>query len=267
MFTKTWVAIVVVAGSLWAGTACATPIDIFELSAFITSPELDPNPDPDVNSLQETEIFLGLGPVVKEFETAGLGVTFDNGLGPDNLGNFSWAITNNTGGALSGVQFIAFLDAEIDEPINTFFNEFGTFIGIASDGVGPGPDSWEIDEVDPAFGGDILANLVAGTLDNMNGLDGSGPLGDVALALGFEIGDLLPGQRFQITLQMDIDDSGNLSHTDPDSDITFFFNGTTSAPEMGTLWLVAAGLAGFVVSGRRVSQGGFKTPVKKTAFG
>src|SRR5688572_28622601 len=80
--------------------------------------------------------------------------------GSTGLGSITFSLT----GAGSH-YFGAFLDHEIDEPINTFFNELGAVSGAPQAG-----QSWEIDE--PGFGaipGDIFDNFLGGTLDNSIG--------------------------------------------------------------------------------------------------
>ena len=81
----------------------------------------------------------------------------------DTATGLGTATATVTGAGIHNVLF--FLDIEIDEAINTFFNEFGSVIGAPGAGL-----SWEIDE--PGFGGfgDIYANFVAGALDSTNGV-------------------------------------------------------------------------------------------------
>jgi hypothetical protein len=102
-----------------------------------------------------------------------------------------YALTNLTGGTLSNVTFFVLLDAEIDEPLNTFFNERAVAQGALGGGAADGnPDQWQIGE--PGFqGGTLYSNLVYGALNNSNGIAGSD---DVALALGFSLGPLRAGE-------------------------------------------------------------------------
>ena len=57
-----------------------------------------------------------------------------------------------------------FVDHEIDESMNTFFNEFGDAVGTPAAG-----QSWEIDEpgFNPPFG-DIFTNFEVNSLENSN---------------------------------------------------------------------------------------------------
>ena len=72
-------------------SAHAGPIDIFEFSAFLNSPDIG------ATSLQDTQIGAG----ANDFGSAGLDVVFSNSLNADNVGTVSWKITNNSGGDLS----------------------------------------------------------------------------------------------------------------------------------------------------------------------
>lgn len=112
-----------------------------------------------------------------------------------------------------------FVDHEIDESVNTFFNEFG-----ASGNAPKSGQSWEIDE--PGFSyGDIYANLSAGALDNANGVPSSAP-DDVSMALAWSfflgadesasvimnVGPVPPPAGFYLV------------QTDPDSDLNLYFS-------------------------------------------
>jgi len=140
-------------------------------------------------------------------------VGYSSTLDANNLGEFGWAVTNSTAATLSNVTFLLFLDADIDRDTNSFFNEYGEFVSLALPVFAPvgafSAGSWEIDEPGLVFG-DILINLAAGALDDLNGVPSSAP-DDVSLALGFSVGSLGPGQslitRFAIS-ESDIGWSG-----------------------------------------------------------
>jgi hypothetical protein len=234
---------------LWccaSSSAYAVPT-VYELSAFINSPTLGGA------SLQDTRI----GSRSNQFGGAGLDVAFDNNLNADNFGTVSWTIAND-GTDLLDASFYGFLDAEIDEPINSFFNEYGDSSGFTP-GAGESDsaaDSWEIDEPQFAFG-DIFDNISGGSLDNSNGVPESSPY-DVSLALGFDIGEFLANDILTATFDISATDNGGLFHFDPQSQDGFYFNGSVTVesadvpvPEAASLLLLSIGLGGIMVVRRK----------------
>ena len=123
---------------------------------------------------------------------------------------------------------IGFFDFEIDQQVNTFFNESGSATGTAAAG-----QSWEIDEPGYLFG-DIVDNVYSGSLDNSNGV----PVGaedDMSFAMGWDFSlqaddmaiidfiftDILPSVDFFI------------SHFDADSNSEFYFYSALSIQNSG----------------------------------
>jgi hypothetical protein len=118
-----------------------------------------------------------------------------------------------------------FVDHDIDEGENTFFNEIGMDNGVPVNEL-VGVQSWEIDEPGYVFG-DIYFNFLTSSLDNANGL--SGPE-DVSMALAWSF-NLLANQEaiIDFVLSESAPTSGffldfNLSHEDPDSDYLIYFS-------------------------------------------
>lgn len=226
----------------------ASVIDIAEFTSFINATELG------TDSLRETQIGSG----VSEFAGAGIGISVTNALGVDNLGSLSITLTNNTGTNLNNVKYFGFLDAHIDETINSFFNELGDAAGLAL-GVGSTDilaDFWEIDEPGFIFG-DIYDNLLAGMLDNTNAFD-LGFADDVSLALGFDVGTLLSTEMLIASFEISSTDNGGLHHYDPDSGSGFYFTGSlvkkikdVVVPEPGTLALLGFGLLLFNIKSKK----------------
>jgi hypothetical protein len=173
------------------------------------------------------------------------------------LGTLTIDFAPGTGGSF----FLgAFFDHEIDESINTYFNEFGESSGSPAAG-----QSWEIG--DPALIGGIYDHLADGTLSNTNDL--SAP-DDVSMALGWDF-TLAAGDRaiIEMVLALVSPTSGfSLAHRDPDSgpdsQATIYFSSTLDiqpgqpgapVPEPGTMLLVGTGIVGLASWRRRVRHG------------
>ncbi|MDX2465018.1 MAG: PEP-CTERM sorting domain-containing protein [Porticoccus sp.] len=215
----------------------AAPIAIDYLSSFLYSADMGSM------SIEDTQIGSGFN----EFGVSGFETTYANNLNVYNFGTVTWAITNRTGANLSNTRFFGFLDAEITESGNSFFNEYGELVSVTGSGAGDtSADYWEIDEPGFAFG-DIYDNIVYdGMLDNFNNVP-SGLEEDVSLALGFDIGNFLADQTLLATFTISDQDIGGLRHVDPGSTTSFYFNGTAEllpieVPEPNSLFLLALGL-------------------------
>ena len=136
---------------------------------------------------------------------------------------------------------LGFFDHEIDEAINTFFNEAGSPTGVPVAG-----QSWEIDEPGYVFG-DIYDNFIGNTLDNAVGT--SDPE-DVSMGMGWNF-FLADGETATITFVLSeiMPTSGfYLTHHDQDSQASIYFSSAISTtgnpvPEPTSLLLFGSGIA------------------------
>ncbi len=132
-----------------------------------------------------------------------------------------------------------FVDHEIDEAINTYYNENGDAVGSPATG-----QSWEIDEPGYAFG-DIYGNLLGSALDGSNGVP-AGSEDDVSMAMAwdFDVADLPAIITFNLSYTAPPSGWFYLVHNDPDSGESVYFSSSLTAtviPAPGALLLGAIG--------------------------
>jgi hypothetical protein len=187
-----------------------------------------------------------------EWATYKDGAVSDYLLNPNEpFASKSFTLTFSGAGAHAGIVFV---DPEISQDINTFFNEYGAAHGALAAG-----QSWEIDEPGYVYG-DIFTNLQTGSLDNSNGVPSSTP-DDVAMALGWDF-VLNPGESATLNffLNTTVPTSGfYLSQTDADNQGTLYFSSTLdirndggpTVPEPSTFALLGSAVAGLAFYMRR----------------
>lgn len=244
--------VVVAAGLTGVPHAGAVSVGIFEASAY-----LDWNENAGGQTLYELSIAdLFLTPpraTTNEFAGAGFDTTFTDST-VDGLGEISWVVTNNTGAPVTGVKFFANANLDILDAFFDAFNEEASFQAIGLPGGAPAGaiafSEWEADDPDLFFGGDIVANLDAGLLDDFNAVGLNSLFDqDVAFALGFNVGTLAPGQQFEARFAITDGAAPNgLAQIDLDSAEIISFNGfVVVAPVQadGLMLLGLAGLAAF----------------------
>lgn len=250
LFAATW---------LFAGQAAhATVVDVFEASGYLNWGE-----NPGSQTLYELgsgASYLSGRASEHDFVGAGFDSTFTSML-VDGIGGVSWAVTNNTGAAVSDVEFFAFMNLDILDPVSfSPFNEDASFQGTGLPAGAPtdaaGFTSWEADDGDD-FYGDLRDNLDSGALDNANQVVPF--LTDVAFALGFEVGALGAGETFEVSLFITegVLPEG-LIQSDLDSAELVSFNGYATKgggpvliPEPETFWIMLLGLIFIGLATRR----------------
>ena len=149
---------------------------------------------------------------------AGVGYSFTNYLSSDQADLvLSYTFTNTSSTVFSNLYFFVLLDPEIDEQTNTFFNEYGGITGPP--GLhGFDASQWQIDEPDFQTG-TLLKNIFLGALNGSNAVPPSA-LNDVAMSLGFSLGNLNPGAGSTVLAQISQqgDALGSFMLTQQDSD-------------------------------------------------
>lgn len=203
--------------------AQAADISLFERIVNINGTVIPAGSPPGGSSVDETAFDLSTG------------------LGTITVGGVSGA----------GNHFVGlFVDHEIDEVINTYFNENGTPVNSAS-----ATQSWEIDEPGFVFG-DIYTHFnnsdaTGSLLDNSNAVP-AGSEDDVSMALGWYL-NLTAFQTATISYLVSENAPASgfyLQQHDPDSGVSIYFSssvnivgGPPGVPDAsGTLPLLMGGL-------------------------
>jgi hypothetical protein len=185
--------------------------------------------------------------------------------GIDDSG-FNWSLgigylsfSNSTAGSH---YFGAAFDHEIDESINSFFNEFGVANNESELQIG---QEWEMD--DPYYGY-IFQDLADGILVNQNFVSSPGDF-DVAMAMGW---GFTLGADEKAVINLLVSESAPISgfyleQVDPDSNKSIYFSGNLSispisVPEPSTILLLGAGLFGLVLWERKKQSFFFLFPSK-----
>ena len=164
---------------------------VFELDAFVHIAD------------GSTKLSAGLPDPLTQLEFRHETVSGGSGL------QLTYRFKNGGSAQITNAAFFVFVDPEIAGDID-YTNEYGIVGGTAGHGSGDNaPDYWEIDE--PEFqSGNIYSHLLAGTLDNSNGVPSAHPQ-DVAMALGFDLGTLNPTNTVEVRI--------TLSDTQPDNSL------------------------------------------------
>jgi hypothetical protein len=131
---------------------------------------------------------------------AGIGFQFSASQpSPDQL-LLTYQLTNNTGAALPGFQFLHYVDP--DDGTNYPY-EYATVNGLSNLGQNSNPTSFQVSD---ASYGTIFTNLGTGMLSDNDDLPNPSQVGDVSAALGFNVGSLGIGQS--ATIEILLSDNG-----------------------------------------------------------
>ncbi|KFI22357.1 hypothetical protein HW44_09830 [Nitrosococcus oceani] len=245
---------------------------VFGLDAFLNIEGLDLNGDGVLGTSAQFSFFDPLPP--------GLTFDFSSSLSPDLSDlTLTYTFSNSTATQIfPNVAFFSFLDGDIadfdirkifetltpQELLEISLNDFGEASGILGSGASDSdPDFWEISKMpeEEYFFNEIFEHLLLGSLNNSNALSQTS-LNDVSMALGFELGDLVPLETatIEIFLSEDRDSIGNFFLTqedlDPNSFTSITMSGQSSVkqnpippiPEPPTWLLLTAGLAALKLS-------------------
>lgn len=192
------------------------------------------------------ETFCDFGPCTSDGLTDLTGVSGVDDSGFDFATGIGTILVTVEGAGAHSVDL--FVDHDIDEAINTFFNEFGFTLGTPAAG-----QSWEIDEPGFLFG-DIFDNFLVSSLDNTNAVP-QGSEDDVSMALGWDF-NLGAGETANIAFVLEVgsvclgstlNGAGfgfQLCQEDPDT-------ASTSVPEPTTFMLLGGGLLGLFLNGQK----------------
>jgi hypothetical protein len=166
----------------------------------------------------------------------------------------NWSTTFSTAGLHN---FGVYVDPEIDQVSNTFFNEYARTVGTADSRL-----SWQLD--DPFFG-TIWSNAQSNALDKSNAVATIAPgQNDVAMAMMWNF-NLLQGETATVTFSI-FDAKPTtafyLEQIDPDSNASLYFSttlniqdgGTPSVPEPSTFILLGSALAGLALYRKRMGK-------------
>jgi len=131
---------------------------------------------------------------------AGVTASFSSRADGNGEAVWTWELTNTNADAVDNLTITGFIDADVDAPQNTFFNEYGQLLALAAPEGAIAPVRWEIGE--PGYHhGDLLPRAATGALANTSRHASGTPdaSDDIAMALSTDIDTLQPGQTLTVT--------------------------------------------------------------------
>ena len=131
-------------------------------------------------------------------------------------------IKNNQANDLNNIHISFLADLSIEENQNTFFNEYGEYIGMDTGLEGIKADTWQIDEPD-YLQGQIVQNAKNAELSQMNHIDIT-KKDDVAMALGFKIDLFKQNDILSFKIILSNENIGGLKQIDYDTNTSVHYN-------------------------------------------
>ncbi len=164
-----------------------------------------------------------------------LGITVADTLTTD--GKVLWTVDNNSGQDLQSLQAVTYIDIEIDQTQNTFFNETAALSSLTlpqtptpiNNYLPSAPTAWQIDE--PGYyGGQLNAAYQALSLNNSNELGTNAD--DIAVTFQHSVPLLKKGERLYIEARIGDQPTNGIQQSDPNSQQSYYLNSViyTQAP-------------------------------------
>ncbi len=187
----------------------------------------------DVSSVERLSLFVSDGSNIYENRQLtkdtlntlpnGISVKFESKKGANNEDVWQWHLKNTTKNSFSNLRVTGLIDVDINAPVNTFFNEYGSLISLtAPQGYIPS-DRWEVSE--PGYlKGDLITRSGRGFLNNSSDLPNNSSVDDPAIALSTNIGNLRAGEELIVVATLDADGTEGVKQEDQLNPEKAFFN-------------------------------------------
>lgn len=168
-----------------------------------------------------------------KIDASQLKIAFENTLEKD--GSVLWLIDNHSDQEISALEVITYIDIEIDQVRQTFFNETAKLVSLSLpkqpqliNGYIPSPpNSWQIDE--PGYrGGRLNSAYQHANLRHFNAL--ATVADDVAVAFQHSIPMLKKGERIYLRAQIGDASINGIKQSALNSSLSYYLNSTVYTP-------------------------------------